>query len=84
MIGYPKVRKFPVYLKDQKTGNMTAVLSESEWESILVVGKRRIYSRHKAITYADKLYVQDLLTSGMEEIDEQEWLTEKKAADTLQ
>jgi hypothetical protein len=77
----PKVIKFPVFLKNPLTGVLVAILSENEWESIQQIGRKKFISRHQVKTYADKLYLQDILSAGWENISREDWL--KAKADIL-
>lgn len=76
-----KVIKFPIFLKNPLTGLLVAILSENDWESLQQIGRKKIHSRHKVNTYADKLYLQDVLSAGWQKISEEDWV--KAKADIL-
>lgn len=73
----PKVVKFPIFLKNPLTGLVVAVFSENEWESIQKIGKKKIISRHRVLSFADRIYLQDILSAGWEKISEKDWIKEK-------
>lgn len=68
-----KAINFPVYLKNPKTGDMVALLSEAEWMSAMKVGKKVFLSRHLVRTHADRLYLNDLLHFQWELVSAREW-----------
>jgi hypothetical protein len=73
----PKVIKFPIFLKNPLTGLLVAIVSENEWECIQPIGRKKIITRYQVNTYADKLYLQDILSAGWEKISEEDWLKAK-------
>jgi len=72
---------FPLYRKYPDNKTFFKIISEKEFEEISYIGNKQLVQKVEAITYAERLYISDMLENKQgyyEVISEEEYILMRK------